>query len=87
MVYKAPTPNLSVTSFVQGSFTLGWSGWSDDLSGIDQFEVEVYKLTTYGNKIGYRTQPMLITNEVDPEGILEQDVSLSDPGRTCLRGW
>ena len=63
----------------QGTFDVTWSGWQDDLAGIMQYEVEVFKLIAYGEKIGYRTQTPVSLDTVDAD-TRQHTVNLADPG-------
>ena len=66
------------TSLLQASLTLRWSGWRDSLAGIKGYEVDIYKLVVYGNKLAHHGEAALVrkslganqntftTNLVDP---------------------
>ena len=38
---------------LQARLTVRWSGWRDSLAGIKGYELEIYKLVIYGNKLAH----------------------------------
>ena len=58
---------------------MSWSGWKDDLAGIKQYEIQVSKLTTYGEKLGYRTQTPVSIETVESD-VQQYTVNLAEPG-------
>ena len=39
---------------LQTNFTVRWAGWSDGLAGIDEYELELFKLQPHGDKLAHR---------------------------------
>ncbi|XP_070570801.1 uncharacterized protein [Ptychodera flava] len=62
---------------------VGWSGWSDGLSGILKYEYEVYKMQPYGDVLGYRSIEPIIKDEVDASSS-SITMSLTEPADYCV---
>ena len=64
---------------MQKQITVKWSGRLDDIAGIKQYEIEMYKLDIYDQKLGLRTQSALETHTV-PASISQQTFNFTQPG-------
>nr|XP_006818613.1 PREDICTED: uncharacterized protein LOC102807323 [Saccoglossus kowalevskii] len=63
--------------------TVQYIGWHDDLSGILRYEYEVYKMQAYGDVLGYRSIPPVMSGQVDPPA-KQFTITLNDPGVYCV---
>ena len=76
--------------WLKGTFTVSWSGWQDGIAGIKQYKIEVVKLTTYGEQLGYRTQTPM-SKEIVESDVQQYTVNLREPGMvisktiSCIR--
>ncbi|XP_070571273.1 uncharacterized protein [Ptychodera flava] len=66
-----------------GAITVGWSGWSDGLSGILKYEYEVYKMQPYGDVLGYRSIEPIIKDELDASST-SFTMNLTEPAEYCV---
>ncbi|XP_077865058.1 uncharacterized protein LOC144350866 [Saccoglossus kowalevskii] len=60
-----------------------YSGWHDDLSGILRYAYEVYKMQAYGDVLGYRSIPPVMSGQVDPPAT-QFTITLNHPGVYCV---
>ena len=57
-----------------------WAGWTDTLAGIKQYELTVYKMKLYGDKLAHHGVPELLRETLrNTEN--ETNITLVDPGK------
>ena len=57
-----------------------WAGWSDTLAGIKQYELALYKLQPYGDKLAHHGVAALVRESLDANKN-SFNTNLVDPGR------
>ena len=57
-----------------------WAGWSDALAGIKLYEVEVYKMKAFGNKLTHTGETALVRETLDANTLV-YNTTLVDPGK------
>ena len=62
---------------------VSWDGWWDDLAGIYEYELQVFLMTPFGNKL-QRSHANLKYEWKYNSSDLEQLVNLTDPGKLYI---
>ena len=63
---------------MQGSIRVEWLGWTDTLSGIKGYELEIFKMQPYGDELEVPTN-YLLSQKLN-QTVTHFDVELTDPG-------
>ena len=68
---------------IQTSLQIEVAGWEDDVSGIKNYELELYRLKDYAGMLGYRAELPIIRKSLQPT-IGSIKINYSDPGKTVF---
>ena len=66
--------------FFQGNLSLSWAGWNDSLAGIELYELAIYKMKVFGNKLTHNGVTALVWETLNATTRV-YNTTIVDPGK------